>query len=334
MHPIDADQLPVGFVRVGAAGLIVETNHAFRAWADCNAPEGRALTEFLVPIDDFLEAESRPGMMARPDRADRTAFLIASDDGASFAVVDASERYAAGRALREARRLADRTQKRLQLVIDSSIAFAEATTEEGLAEILATTAAEAYRAEDATVYLADESETLIRISGTNPFEEWSSADSTQLANFGLRQVLKVSGWVEAAALSPRLGEVMQATGVHSVIAAPLHLDGEVLGVFVCFFHHPRQFDEEAARWRRRSPDRPPRAWRTFGFSVGSSTRRAMTKPPAFRIGGDWSWRAKAAPARRWPFCSSTSTVSRRSTTFWVTSEATTSCGRSRCVCGR
>ena len=38
---------------------------------------------------------------------------------------------------------------------------------------------------------------------------------------------------------------MRASGVQSVIAAPLHLEGEVLGVFVCFFHHPRTFDEEA-----------------------------------------------------------------------------------------
>jgi diguanylate cyclase (GGDEF)-like protein len=39
--------------------------------------------------------------------------------------------------------------------------------------------------------------------------------------------------------------MMLTTGVQSLIAAPLHLDGDVLGVFVCFFHHPRQFDEEA-----------------------------------------------------------------------------------------
>ena len=132
---------------------IVEANALFRRWAECALPEGRPLSDFLVPVDDFLDAATTPGMMAHHDNTDRAAFLIAAEDGFSFIVIDASERYAAGRALSAARTLADRTQKRLQLVIDSSIAFAKATTEQGLAEILATTAAQAYRAEEATVYL-------------------------------------------------------------------------------------------------------------------------------------------------------------------------------------
>jgi diguanylate cyclase (GGDEF)-like protein len=196
-------------------------------------------------VDDFLDADSSPGMMARPDRPDRAAFMIAASDHVRFTVVDASERYAAGRALRAARSLGDRTQKRLQLVIDSSIAFARAKTEEGLAEILATTAAEAYRAEEATVYLADDQRQLWRAAGWNSFEELSDLGAATESVLGLREVIKVSGVDEGGALSPRLGEMMRTTGVQALIAAPLHLDGEVLGVFFCFFHHPRQFDEEA-----------------------------------------------------------------------------------------
>jgi len=245
MHPIDADQLPVGFVRVDAIGIVMEANSAFRVWAECESPAGRPLSDFLTPVDDFLDEGSAPGMVARPDRPDRAAFMIAAEDQVSFTIVDASHRYAAGRALRASRTLADRTQRRLQLVIDSSIAFAQATTQEQLAEILASTAAQAYRAEEATVYLADDRRHLWRAAGWNSFEELSDLGSAAESVLGLREVIKVSGEDEGGALSPRLKEMMLTTGVQSLIAAPLHLDGDVLGVFVCFFHHPRQFDEEA-----------------------------------------------------------------------------------------
>ena len=245
MTTVNVDQLSVGFVRVDREGIIVEANAPFRRWSACDAPEGRAFTDFMIAVEDFLDTGTTPGMMAHRDKPDRAAFLIAADDDASFLVVDASERYAAGRALSTARALADRTQKRLQLVIDSSIAFAKATTEQELSEILADTAAQAYRAEEATVYLGDGGGPLARAAGHNPFEEFSDTVSQIAADFGLREVLKVSGANQAAALSPRLHELMQATDVHSILAAPLHLEGEVLGVFVCFFHHPRQFDEEA-----------------------------------------------------------------------------------------
>ena len=125
MTSIDADELPVGFVRVDASGIVVESNAAFRDWTECPSPEGRPISDFLVSVDDFLDATSS-GMMARPDRSDRAAFMIAADDGLSFTIVDSSERYAAGRRLRTAQEMADRTQKRLQLIIDSSIAFARA----------------------------------------------------------------------------------------------------------------------------------------------------------------------------------------------------------------
>jgi len=223
----------------------MEANSAFRVWAECESPAGRPLSDFLTPVDDFLDEGSAPGMVARPDRPDRAAFMIAAEDQVSFTIVDASHRYAAGRALRASRTLADRTQRRLQLVIDSSIAFAQATTQEQLAEILASTAAQAYRAEEATVYLADDRRHLWRAAGWNSFEELSDLGSAAESVLGLREVIKVSGEDEGGALSPRLKEMMLTTGVQSLIAAPLHLDGDVLGVFVCFFHHPRQFDEEA-----------------------------------------------------------------------------------------
>jgi diguanylate cyclase (GGDEF)-like protein len=245
MSVVDADRLPVGLVRVDDGGKVIASNLAFREWAESGHPEGRPLSDFLVPVNDFMDAGRIPEMMARPDRPNRAAFVIASGDQTTFIIMDASERYAAGNALRAARSLADRTQRRLQLVIDSSIAFAQATTEKALAEILATTAAQAYGAEDATVYLHDPERGMWRAAGSNPFEQLSDLGSNTQGALNLRQVVKVSGEAQAKELSVRLAELMQATNVHAILSAPLHLEGGLLGVFACFFHHPRKFDDEA-----------------------------------------------------------------------------------------
>ena len=84
-------------------------------------------------------------MVSRHQRADDDVLLIA----------EASERFHALKDLRRRYALADRTRSRLQLVMDSSIAFSSASTEERLAEILADTTARAYRAETSTVYLLE-----------------------------------------------------------------------------------------------------------------------------------------------------------------------------------
>ena len=76
---------------------------------------------------------------------------MATDD--VLLIAEASERFHALTDLRQRYALADRTRSRLQLVMDSSIAFSSASTEERLAEILADTTARAYRAETSTVYL-------------------------------------------------------------------------------------------------------------------------------------------------------------------------------------
>jgi len=232
-------------VRIDAQERILEANAVFCAFAECDEPEGRPLSDFLTPTSDFLDAGGEPGMMARPDRPDRAAFVLRGSHGV-VTVIDASERYAAGRALRDAHALADRTRTRLELIIESSIALAEASTEDRLADILAVTTARAYRAEESVVYLDDGDRRLQRIAGSNPFEELIDLGAASVSALGMRQVLKVSGIDEARAVSPVLADAMSAVGVQSIIAAPLRWDATVGGLFACFFHHPRSFDEEAA----------------------------------------------------------------------------------------
>ena len=86
-----------------------------------------------------------------------------------FLVADASERWRALVELRQQYSLAERTRTRLQLVMDSAVAFATATTEERLAEILADSTARAYRAEQSSVLLHEPDGTSIVAAGEDPF---------------------------------------------------------------------------------------------------------------------------------------------------------------------
>ena len=248
MVPLDGDALPVGLLRTDAAGIVTEANAWFTRWARRD-PVGRPLAELLAPIDDFLDGAGRISrMMADPADHARAVLAVRGPDGDGeiLTILDASDRYEAGLQLRSSHRLADRTRTRLELVIDASIAFSQASTEGRLAEILALTAARAYRAEESVVLLMGPDGSLYQAAGTNPFAE--RLDQGTLAD-GIRQlsqVRKISGTDEAEVLSPTLARIMQESGVRSVIAAPLHLDDGNAGVFACFFRHERQFDQEAA----------------------------------------------------------------------------------------
>lgn len=254
MDVIHPDEFPVGFVRVDARDRIVDVNHWFVEWIGRPADElrGVVVVDLLRPVrEDLLPLDGGVGpfMLRHPDRSGGAAMVARSEDarGAMLTVVDASVRYAALRDLRRSYVLADRTQKRLQLVIDASIAFSSATSEHRLAEILADTTTRSYDADESVVMLLDESRRLHEVAGTNPFGP--IIDVGLVAGFTreMRDVLEVSGLEQADAIAPMLGDAMRATGVEALIAAPLEHEGESYGVFACFFRHARTFDREAAR---------------------------------------------------------------------------------------
>jgi diguanylate cyclase (GGDEF)-like protein len=164
----------------------------------------------------------------------------------TLALFDATDRWAFENELQSEHSLAQRTQKRLELVINASIAFTEAASEAELAYVLAETAASAYAAEQSVVYLLDGENAFRRIAGTNPFDEFSDVTELTRQALVLRTVVKVSGVEAAAALSPSIAEAFTATGVQAIIVAPIRLPDQLLGVLGVFFHHPRQFDEQAS----------------------------------------------------------------------------------------
>lgn len=248
MSGVEIDALPVGVVRVDRDERVVEANAWFRRWL-AEEPTGRLLSEILVPVPDFLEGAGRSSrMMSCPGHPERAVLVTRAEDadGAVLTVMEAADRYASGTRLRNLHGLADRTQSRLQLIMDASIAFAAATTEERLSRVLADTASQAYRAEESVVMLFSESGVLRRTAGTNPFEHTIPEFTISARVRQMREVVKISGEADAERLSPSLAEAMRTAGVQAAIVAPLHLEDVSLGLFACFFRHPRVFDDEAS----------------------------------------------------------------------------------------
>lgn len=238
------DELPCAIVEIDRDGIIREANAVFCDWiaAPLEEARGRVLSAFLD--------ESRPDGLARlavSGGGERVVHAARSTHGDVSCVVllDASERARYEEQLRRTRALEERTRRRLELVIEASIAFAEADTEPELAEILARTVAEAYQAEHSVVFLLDQDGVFRQAAGSNPFEEIVETRSLAAQALALRSVVTISGPDEARGIHPIIADAFETAGIESLIVAPLRHDGAPIGLFACFFRHPRAFDGEA-----------------------------------------------------------------------------------------
>lgn len=246
MDDVPADAVPCGLVQLDAQGLILAANEVFRAWTGTVSVTGRPLTEFIDSADPGRGLAAGDIVFLTNEDGLRRPVLVEGALSRGIAVVfDATRRQAVEDGLLQTHALVRRTQNRLQLVIDASIAFAAATTEEDLAQLLADTAARAYAAEESIVFLADDGE-LRPVAGSYPFADLDASEL--LSNPALRrgEVVKIAGADEAFAVAAPIGRAFLSAGVHSIIASPVGHEDDVLGVFICFFLHPRGFDEQAS----------------------------------------------------------------------------------------
>jgi diguanylate cyclase (GGDEF)-like protein len=168
------------------------------------------------------------------------------DDGELLVLVDATERAEREQELIRSHTLQERTRNRLELIIDSSIAFSAATAEQTLVDILATTVAKAYQAEQSAVFLLDESGGFVQTAGSNPLRSLDQHPALVARATGVGHVVALSGTDTADRVAPALGQAMRDAGVHAVLLAPIKHDDVLFGIFVAYFLHPREFDSEAA----------------------------------------------------------------------------------------
>jgi diguanylate cyclase (GGDEF)-like protein len=250
-----ADSVPCGLIETNALGVVVAANSVFSEWTGLPASAiiGRTLDDFIEwePVAAESSNLQLPALafMAGGDAWARPV-LVDSNEGADghrfFVLFDATAQRNFANELQGQRALTQRTQRRLELVIGASIAFAGANTEDELAAVLADTTAQAFAAEEAVVYLLDERASFRHVAGVNPFGALDDLESLTFAARTLPSVVKISGIEEARALYPPVGRAFEEAGVQAMIIAPLHQRGEPLGVLGVFFHHPRQFDEQAS----------------------------------------------------------------------------------------
>ncbi|WP_158867034.1 diguanylate cyclase [Leifsonia sp. AG29] len=249
MESFAADELPGAVARLDRGRRIVDANAVLESWTGLTLDEltGRTLASLLVPgsadgVDDGV------ARLLHSDGSQRAVIEShrRGEDGEIVLLLDASRRVAFEERLTQTRSLEERTRNRLELIIEASIAFAAATSEGQLAEILATTVARSYRAEQSAVFLLSEQGTFEQVAGSNPFEQAIGSRALPAQAAMLRRVVTVSGVDQAETVAPILGAAMRQSGVLSLLAAPIQHDDELFGVFACFFFHPRQFDSEAA----------------------------------------------------------------------------------------
>jgi diguanylate cyclase (GGDEF)-like protein len=98
------------------------------------------------------------------------------------------------------------------------------------------------------VHLAAEG-TLHFVAGENPLTDHWPQDyrPTGAGTLDAGKVIVVPHPEDSETFAPGVGmpDVLRAGGVHSILAAPIRSKGSSLGSFICYFDHPRQFDEEA-----------------------------------------------------------------------------------------
>ncbi|NYF16651.1 diguanylate cyclase (GGDEF)-like protein [Microbacterium sp. AK009] len=249
----DGDALPAGVVHLHASGVIASVNDWFAEWISRSRKElvGLALDDVLTYAhDDFFPDGRGPGPWMMLDRRDPGRAVIVSREhsreGQTLLLLEASARWRALRDLRRDHDLADRTSTRLQLLMDSSVAFSTATSEDRLATILADTAGRAYNAEHAAVYLHHPDGRTTLVAGHDPFNGEIDSESLIALVSAPRRTLALSGPDEGESLHPGLAPAMRAAGVHALIATPLHHEEMDFGAFIAWFRHERTFDHEAA----------------------------------------------------------------------------------------
>ncbi|MBU1588792.1 MAG: diguanylate cyclase [Actinobacteria bacterium] len=167
---------------------------------------------------------------------------------ASIAVFDVGPASPFERGFATATGRGSRGQERLQILLGASVGFAGAHDELAASELLADVAKSAFRASHVSVHLRTDDE-LVRVAGESPLTPfWPEGyQPTGARTLVGGEVIVVNTAADARRFVPEvpMDEVFRKAGIHAAIAAPIIHDGGAIGSFICYFDHPRTFDDEA-----------------------------------------------------------------------------------------
>jgi diguanylate cyclase (GGDEF)-like protein len=267
MHPSTAPEdgpraLPLlpacGLIMVDHSGVIVSVNTAILEWTGSESVEliGRPLESFLTlrmplagadgrrPTDATLHGTSgivRPVVVGAIDD-------IVADEGMQIAVYDVSERTAFALGFHGAEAKTERARRRLQILLNAAVGFGAVRTEAEASELLVDVAQRAFAATFVSVHLR-EPDGVLQVAGVNPLSPHWPPGIAPAGAFTLAggQVLVVRSPEDADRHVPGAGmsTAYRAAGIEAAIASPIQSKGESIGSMICYFDHPREFDEEA-----------------------------------------------------------------------------------------
>lgn len=165
-----------------------------------------------------------------------------------IAVYDVSARSAFSLGFQGAEAKTERGRKRLQILLNAAVGFGNVRSELDAAELLADVAERAFAASAVSVHLRSP-DGLVHVAGSNPLAaHWPAGlRPTGAVTLASGKVLIVRTPDEADPYVPGVGmsDIFRAGGVHAAIASPMRSKDETVGSMICFFDHPREFDEEA-----------------------------------------------------------------------------------------
>jgi diguanylate cyclase (GGDEF)-like protein len=246
-----------GSITIDPGRAIVNVNDCILEWLNGERADvvGRQLEAFLtlrMPLtgsDGMLPTDATLRGLSGVVRPVVVGLLDESESGRQqIAVYDVSTRSTFTLGFRGAEAKTERGRQRLQILLNSAVGFGNVRSEVDAAELLADVAQRSFAASFVSVHLL-RPEGLVQVAGVNPLSaHWPPGLSpTGAVTLLSGEVLVVRTPADADRYLPGVGmsDVYRAGGIHAAISSPLRSHGEAIGSMICYFDHPREFDEEA-----------------------------------------------------------------------------------------
>ncbi|ANJ27320.1 hypothetical protein ATC03_11925 [Agromyces aureus] len=247
-----------GLITVDAHAVVVGVNATIVDWTGSTRADliGRPLETVLslrLPIDGPAVFRPTDATLHSDSGIVRPVLIGALDEEATggrmqIAVYDVADRSVFALGLQGAEAKTERGRRRLQILLNAAVGFGAIRTELEAAELLVDVAQRAFAATFVSVHLRDHGG-LEQVAGVNPLvPHWPSgfrAPGAFTLASGAVLVVRTPEDADLYVPDPPMSAVYRAAGIEAAIASPIRSKGESIGSMVCFFDHPREFDEEA-----------------------------------------------------------------------------------------
>lgn len=249
--------MPCGLLRIDPHSNIVDVNGTLLGWLGCDRSDvvGRHFQTFLtlrLPVgssDDARPTDATLHGITGGVRPVVVGVLEIEHDGSQhLAIYDVSARSAHNLGFRGAEAKTERGRQRLQILLNAAVGFGNVRNETDASELLVDVAQRAFAASHVSVHLR-EATGLVKAAGVNPLaEHWPKGfrptGATTLLG-GKVIIVRTPDDADAYVSELRMSDIYRAGGIHAAIASPMLAHGEAIGSLICYFDHPREFDEEA-----------------------------------------------------------------------------------------